>query len=65
MELVSSGLSFTKNAVNNIFAKHSEPWQVASLTATTILSSIWLWNFLIQDKSKLIVAKLKINLKYI
>lgn len=54
MELVSSGLSLTKNTVNNMFAKHNEPWQVASLTATTILTSIWLWNFLVQDESKLI-----------
>ncbi|VVC28150.1 Pyridoxal phosphate-dependent transferase, subdomain 2,Pyridoxal phosphate-dependent transferase [Cinara cedri] len=50
MDLVSSSLSFTKNTVNNLFGPR-EPWQVASITASGILTSIWLWNFLLQDES--------------
>lgn len=51
MDLVSNSLSFTKNAVNNLFGPR-EPWQVASITASSLLTSIWLWNFLFQDESK-------------
>lgn len=54
MELVNIGFSFTKNTVNNLFGVHSEPWQVATLTTSSILTSVWLWNFLFQDESKLI-----------
>jgi len=50
MELVNNSLLLTKNTVNQIFG-HCEPWQVASITASSVLTSIWLWNFLFQDES--------------
>lgn len=51
MDLVNNGLLLTKNTVNNLFGQ-CEPWQVASITASSVLSSIWIWNFVFQDESK-------------
>jgi hypothetical protein len=28
-----------------------EPWQIASVTATTVLAGVWLWKFLFQEES--------------
>lgn len=38
-------------SINRIFANR-EPWQVATITATAVLSSVWLWIFINQDESK-------------
>lgn len=53
MELINNGLSIAKSTVNHLFGQ-CEPWQVASITASTVVSSIWLWNFVFQDESKLV-----------
>ncbi|KAL4091802.1 hypothetical protein QTP88_026433 [Uroleucon formosanum] len=50
MDLVKNGILLSKNSVNNLFGQR-EPWQVASITASSVLTSIWLWNFLFQDES--------------
>lgn len=39
--------------INRLFANR-EPWQVATITATAVLSSVWLWSFINQDESKLL-----------
>lgn len=51
MELVINGFLLTKNSINNLFGQR-EPWQVASITASSLLTSIWIWNFVFQDESK-------------
>lgn len=51
MELVINGFLLTTNSINNLFGQR-EPWQVASITASSILTSIWIWNFVFQDESK-------------
>lgn len=61
MELINNGLSLTKATVNNLFGQ-CEPWQIASITASTIVSSIWLWNFVFQDESKCSVVKIIMKL---
>ncbi|XP_050534627.1 sphingosine-1-phosphate lyase isoform X3 [Daktulosphaira vitifoliae] len=50
MDYIKNGLFVTKNTINNMFG-HCESWQVASITATSVLTSIWIWNFIIQDES--------------
>ncbi|XP_073813890.1 sphingosine-1-phosphate lyase [Musca autumnalis] len=37
-------------SINRLFANR-EPWQVATITATAVLSSVWLWSFINQDES--------------
>ncbi|EZA59345.1 Sphingosine-1-phosphate lyase [Ooceraea biroi] len=36
--------------INNAFGDR-EPWQIAAVTCTATLSTIWLWNFLCQDET--------------
>ncbi|KAM7343999.1 sphingosine-1-phosphate lyase isoform 1-T2 [Cochliomyia hominivorax] len=43
------GKLITEN-INRLFANR-EPWQVATITASAVLSSIWLWSFINQDES--------------
>lgn len=31
---------------------NKEPWQVAAITATTVLGTMWLWTFINQDESE-------------
>lgn len=37
----------------NLIFKNREPWQIVAITATSVLSTVWLWNFLNQDESEL------------
>ncbi|XP_063703316.1 sphingosine-1-phosphate lyase isoform X2 [Culicoides brevitarsis] len=39
-----------RGAVNGAFANR-EPWQVAAITTTTVLSLVWLWSLINQDES--------------
>ncbi|XP_017878105.1 sphingosine-1-phosphate lyase-like [Ceratina calcarata] len=39
-----------KELVNNYF-QGDEPWKIVTITSTTILSSVWLWNFVFQEES--------------
>lgn len=45
-----------KELVNNYF-QGNEPWQIVTITSTTVLSSVWLWNFIFQDESLVERAK--------
>ncbi|OAD61158.1 Sphingosine-1-phosphate lyase [Eufriesea mexicana] len=51
--LVVSGV---KQMVNNYF-EGKEPWQIVTMTSSTVLTSIWLWNFIFQDESLVERAK--------
>ncbi|XP_053964605.1 sphingosine-1-phosphate lyase [Anastrepha ludens] len=42
--------------VNRAFG-NKEPWQVAAITATTVLGTVWLWAFINQDESILVRGK--------
>lgn len=53
---VPGGADYAKSlalGVNRIFGVYNQPWQVASITTTTVLCTIWLWKFYNQDESKL------------
>lgn len=43
-------LGTIKFFINDVF-KEKEPWQIVTITTTTLLTSIWLWDFLFQDES--------------
>ncbi|XP_032670951.1 sphingosine-1-phosphate lyase isoform X2 [Odontomachus brunneus] len=45
--------------INNLF-QNKEPWQIVTMTTTTTLATIWLWNFIFQDESLTIRAKKQI-----
>ncbi|KAG6800804.1 sphingosine-1-phosphate lyase [Apis mellifera caucasica] len=53
------GLNSVKQLINSYF-KSKEPWQIVAITSTTILTSIWLWNFIFQDESLTERAKKKL-----
>ncbi|XP_012529920.1 sphingosine-1-phosphate lyase [Monomorium pharaonis] len=38
------------HAINHVF-QNKEPWQVAAMTSTATLATVWLWNFIYQDES--------------
>ncbi|XP_076759122.1 sphingosine-1-phosphate lyase [Xylocopa sonorina] len=39
-----------KELLNNYF-QGKEAWQIVTITSTTILTSVWLWNFIFQEES--------------
>lgn len=39
-------------AINNVF-QNKEPWQIAAMTSTATLATVWLWTFVCQDESLL------------
>ncbi|XP_076630200.1 sphingosine-1-phosphate lyase isoform X2 [Colletes latitarsis] len=43
-------LNPVKGFINNLF-QDKEPWQIVTITSTTIFTTIWLWNFVVQDES--------------
>lgn len=51
MDNLGDSLHFLTRQINAIFANR-EPWQIATITATTVLSTVWLWEFFNQDESK-------------
>lgn len=36
--------------INNSCSK-LEPWQIVTVTATTVLAGVWFWEFLFQEES--------------
>ncbi|XP_043678320.1 sphingosine-1-phosphate lyase isoform X1 [Vespula pensylvanica] len=38
-------IDYMKGIVNNSF-QNKEPWQIVSITATTVLGTVWIWNFI-------------------
>ncbi|XP_047360638.1 sphingosine-1-phosphate lyase isoform X1 [Vespa velutina] len=49
--MVISCVDSLKGIVNHSF-QNKEPWQIVSITATTLLGTIWIWNFIFsQDKT--------------
>lgn len=47
-------ISLLTRQTNSLF-KNREPWQIVAITATSVLSTVWLWNFLNQDESELTI----------
>lgn len=43
-------LNAVKSVVNGVF-KEKEPWQIVTITTTTVLGAVWIWNFVFQDES--------------
>lgn len=44
-------MDVVKTNINAFFAK-KEPWQVASITASTTLLAVWLYQFITKEESK-------------
>ncbi|XP_011206921.2 sphingosine-1-phosphate lyase [Bactrocera dorsalis] len=44
------------SGLNRAFG-NKEPWQVAAITATTVLGTVWLWTFINQDESLFVRGK--------
>lgn len=36
----------------NILFANKEPWQIATITATSVLTTVWIWEQINQDESK-------------
>lgn len=49
MDLLRMHLDILKNAVNNVF-QGKEPWQVASITTSTVLFLVWLHDFVNREE---------------
>jgi hypothetical protein len=47
-------MDVVKTNVNAFFAK-KEPWQIASITASTTLLAVWLYQFITKEESKLLL----------
>lgn len=52
MDILKMHLEFLKNGVNNVF-QGKEPWQIASITTSTVLFLVWLHDFVNRDESLL------------
>ncbi|XP_015439311.1 PREDICTED: sphingosine-1-phosphate lyase [Dufourea novaeangliae] len=57
--MLVSYMNTLKEFVNNSF-QGKEPWQIVTITSTTILTTIWLWNFVFQEESLIERGKKKI-----
>ena len=44
-------MDVVKTNINTFFAK-KEPWQIASITASTTLLAVWLYQFITKEESK-------------
>lgn len=51
MDRVCDGLKLVRGTVNGAFGNR-EPWQIAAITATTVLGSVYVWDVLSQDECK-------------
>lgn len=52
-----------KNTLNGAFS-NKEPWQIATITASTVLLSVWLYQFLFEDEEYITVRAKKTFFKY-
>lgn len=44
---------FTRQ-INGLFGNNREPWQVASITAISLMTALWIWEQVKQDESKIV-----------
>lgn len=51
MDRVCDGLKLVRGTVNGAFGNR-EPWQIAAITATTVLGSVYIYDILSQDECK-------------
>lgn len=49
---LSDWLNAVTRQINALFG-NKEPWQVASLTAISLMTTIWIWEQINQDESKI------------
>lgn len=49
-KLILGPLNVVTRQINSLFV-NKEPWQVATMTATTVLVTVWMWEFVNQDES--------------
>lgn len=49
--MTAFNLNILKDILNNTF-RDKEPWQIVSFTTMTVLSTVWIWNFVFQEESK-------------
>lgn len=55
MDKIGDSLQIVTRQINGIFGNR-EPWQIATITATTVLTTVWIWEFLNHDESEFVVA---------
>ncbi|KAK7862379.1 hypothetical protein R5R35_004164 [Gryllus longicercus] len=58
MDSTSAALQSLKLAINGYF-RNKEPWQIVTITASSVLASVWLWEFIFQEESVLSRGKRK------
>lgn len=51
MDKFKDGLNIATRNINSLFG-NKEPWQIAAITASTVLTSVWIWDVLNQDECK-------------
>lgn len=51
MNIITSPLYTFRTTLNSQFAA-KEPWQIVTITASTVLFTVWLYEFIFQDESK-------------
>uniref|UniRef100_A0A1B6H4D6 sphinganine-1-phosphate aldolase n=1 Tax=Cuerna arida TaxID=1464854 RepID=A0A1B6H4D6_9HEMI len=56
MEKIGSTLLSLQTNVNTSLSNR-QPWQLVAITSLTVLSSVWVWQFLFQDESITVRAK--------
>lgn len=50
MSALYYGPNVFKHFINTSF-QNKEPWQIVSITMTSVLTCVWLWNVLNEDES--------------
>lgn len=60
MDLLKSPFSILRAAINSGFAD-KEPWQIVSVTTSTVLLTIWMWEVLNHSESRSFHFKTKTN----
>lgn len=53
MDSLKLPLNVFRNVINNGFAD-KEPWQIVTITTSTVIFTIWLWEF-IQEESNILI----------
>lgn len=50
-------MDIVKTNINTFFGK-KEPWQIATITATSTLLAVWIYQYLMDERSKFADKKL-------
>lgn len=60
MPFFQTGSTFLKTYINSQFS-NKEPWQIVTITSTSILAGVWLWGFIFQAESELFSLNYTMN----